>query len=97
MSVRTSDATFRDMIKREAEQHILKVSDFPGDRVQGKRKGAAFLKQVINDARVPPSWTPANLSALETPGQWLNAERPRRHEQQRAGDSLVRHLRDSMC
>ena len=73
MSLRSSDFSFRDMIKREAEQHILKVSDFPGDRVQGKRKGADFLKQVINDAcAVPPSWTPANLSALETPGQWLN-------------------------
>ena len=55
MSVRTSDATFREMIKREAEQHLLKVSDFPGDRVQGKRKGAAFLKQVINDACAVPT------------------------------------------
>ena len=73
MSLRSSDFSFRDMIKREAEQHILKVSDFPGDRVQGKRKGADFLKKVINDAcAVPPSWTPANLAALETPGQWLN-------------------------
>lgn len=73
MSFRSSDFAYRDVIKREAESHLNKVSDFPGDRMQGKRKGADFLKQVIQDAcAVPPSWTAANIAALETPGQWLN-------------------------
>jgi hypothetical protein len=73
MSLRSSDSTFRDLIKREAEKHLLRVSDFPADRVQGKRKGADFLQQVLADAcAVPPAWTPANVAALETPGTWLN-------------------------
>jgi hypothetical protein len=73
MSLRSSDFAYRDMIKREAESHLLKVSDHPSDRVGGKRKGADFLKQVLQDACAsPPSWTAANVRALETPGSWLN-------------------------
>lgn len=73
MGIRSSDFLFRDMIKREAESHLLKVSDFPGDRQNGKRKGGDFLRLVLTDAlAVPPAWTPKNLSALDTPGMWLN-------------------------
>ena len=73
MSLRSSDFSFRDMIKREAESHLLKVSDYPGDGATAKRKGGDFLKQILNDAcAVPPSWTAENLRALETKGMWLN-------------------------
>lgn len=73
MSLRSSDFAMRDIIKREAEKHILRISDAPGDLVRGKRKGADFLKQILADAlAIPPAWSAANLSALETPGMWLN-------------------------
>jgi len=71
--MKTSDPSYRQMIKREAEKHLLKISDAPADLVFGKRKGADFLRKVLAEAcETPPSWTPANLQALETPGTWLN-------------------------
>lgn len=73
MPTQTSDRSYRDMIKREAEKHLLKVSDAPADLVLGKRKGADFLRTVLaNTLEMQPAWTPANLKAIETPGQWLN-------------------------
>ena len=73
MLPQTSDSSYRDMIKREAEKHLLKVSDAKEDLVFGKRKGADFLRTVLTEScEMPPSWTPANRAAVETPGQWLN-------------------------
>lgn len=73
MSLRTSDFSYRDMIRREAESHLLKVSDHPADTPGGKRKGADFLRHVLADAcATPPAWTPDNVRALETPGLWLS-------------------------
>jgi hypothetical protein len=73
MSLTTSTTSFRDKIRVEAEKYILRVSDHPDDRENGKRKGADFLRQVLTDAlAMPPVMTPANLRALETPGMWLN-------------------------
>ena len=60
----------RDYIVEEAKRHLMTVSD--AQLVNGKRKGADKLKQIFSEAcETPPSWTPQNLKALETPGQWL--------------------------
>ena len=73
MNLSTSHSSYRDMIRREAESHVGKVSDHPADAPDGSRRGADFLRNVLQDAcAAPPSWTPENVRALATPGQWLN-------------------------
>lgn len=62
----------RGYIVEEAKRHLLTVSDDAARLVKGKRYGADKLRQVFTEAcEAPPSWTPQNLAALETPGMWL--------------------------
>ena len=63
---------FRRFIVEEAQRHLLTVSDAPELQVGGKRRGADKLRLIFSEAcETPPAWTPQNLRALETPGQWL--------------------------
>lgn len=63
----------REMIVSEARKHLLSVSDNPTMLVNGKRRGAALLRRIFDEAcEKPPAWSPAALRALETPGQWLH-------------------------
>lgn len=67
------DNPLRRYICEEARRHLLTVSDAAEYQVGGRRRGADKLRQILTEAcETPPSWTPDNLRALETPGMWLN-------------------------
>lgn len=62
----------REMITKEAQKHVLKISDKPALLVNGRRRGADLLRQIFDEAcERRRTWTPDTLAALGTPGQWL--------------------------